>query len=204
MLKSVRTATWGVFVALAVLALPSAVRADAISVGDGWHSFSWAGGVGGTMSPGAFTFNAAGPVTVQVTDAYLVGDRFELFENNGGVMTSLGQTSASFGPQPLSPGGTPMSVTNPAAAWAGAFSKGSFNLSAGMHSLVLKTIAVNSSFDSGSAFLSVVDNSNGGVAGGGVGVAEAPEPGTLALAGLGFVGMAVARLRRRKAAAAAA
>ena len=177
MLESIRTVTLGVVMALAVLVTPSISLADAITVGDGWHQFSWKGGPNITQTESAFTFSGA--VTVNVTDAFVSGDRFQLYDNG----SLVGTTSQLNGTVPW--------TDNPDVAFAGLFSKGSFALGAGSHSLVLKNIQIPFNLDSGAAFLRVVGND------GGVGVASVPEPGTLALLGIGLTGLALNRVRRR-------
>ena len=179
MFESIRTVTLGVVLALAVLVTPSLSLADAINVGDGWHTFSWQGGPNVTQTESAFTFTSTGAVTVNVTDAYVSGDRFELRDN--GIL--VGTTSQLNGPAPW--------TDNPDVAFAGLFSKGSFTLGAGDHSLVLKDIQIPFNLDSGAAFLRVVDGD------GGVGVASVPEPGTLTLLGIGLTGLVLNRVRRR-------
>ena len=75
------------------------------------------------------------------------------------------------------------------------FSKGLFTLGAGAHSLLLTDFQHPDGFPGGSAFLRFDDAGNGG--GGSVASVGAPEPGTLALVGMGLVGLAVGRVRRR-------
>ena len=181
MRKSIRTVSLCVVLALTVLGMPSISRADAISVGDGWHSFSWTGGPNVTQTESAFTFTSGAAVTVKVTDAYISGDRFQLFDNG----SLVGTTSQLNGPTPW--------TDNPDVAFAGLFSKGAFTLGAGSHSLVLKNIQIPSGYDSGAGFFRV--DGNGGVVV--AGNPSAPEPGTLALVGMGLVGLALGRLRRR-------
>jgi hypothetical protein len=180
---SIRTVTLGVVLALAVLGMPSVASADPINVSDGWHKFSWLGGPNVSQSQSPFTFTSATAVTVQVTDAYVAGDRFELFDN----AASQGLTST---PNNLSQPWT----ADPSAAWLGTFSKGSFTLAAGSHSLVLKNVQIPNNIDSGAAYFRVLGPGDN------VGVSEvAPEPGTLALVGIGLAGFAVRRrLARRR------
>ena len=184
MRKSIRTGTLGVVLALAVLGMPSISLADPFSVGDGWHQFSWKGAPTATQAESAFTFTSAGAVTVKVTDAYVLGDRFQLYDK-GSLVGQTSQTNGS--PQPW--------TDNPNVAFAGLFSKGTFTLGAGTHSLILKTFQTPFGFDSGAGFLRFDAADNGG----GLGIASAsvPEPGTLALVGMGFASLVVGRFRRR-------
>lgn len=57
-----------------------------VPVDDTWQPFGF-GGVGSTVGP--FDFTSLVPVRLKVTDGYLIGDRFEIFDN----AVSLGQTS---------------------------------------------------------------------------------------------------------------
>ena len=183
MLESIRTVTLGVVLALAVLGMPSLSFADTIAVGDGWHQFSWTGGPNVTQIESAFTFHTDVFVKVNVTDAFVSGDRFQLSDNG----SLVGTTSQVNGVAPW--------TDNPDVAFAGLFSKGTFTLAPGDHSLILTNIQIPFNQDSGTAFLQLVEN---GVDGGGVvTAANAPEPGTLALLGIGLTGLALNRFRRR-------
>ena len=181
MRKSIWTGATGLVLALTVLGMPSISFANAINVGDGWHHFSWSGGPNVTQAESAFTFTSAAAVKVNVTDAFVSGDRFQLYDK-GSLIGTTSQIN-----------GITTWTDNPDTAFAGLFSKGTFTLGAGSHALVLKTIQIPSGLDSGTAFLRVV----GGGDGGGVGVASVPEPGTLVLVSMGLAGLAAGRFRRR-------
>jgi len=70
-------------------ALASAAYAGPIAVGEGWVEFGF-DDVGSPASGNPYTFTALGSVVLKVTDAFLSGDRFEVFVN----AVSAGETSA--------------------------------------------------------------------------------------------------------------
>lgn len=191
MRKSIRTVSLGVVLALTVLGMPSISYADMITVGGGWNSFSWTG-TNTSQVESAFTFTSAASVAVKVTDAYVPGDRFQLFDN-GKLIGTTSQLN----------GGSATWTDNPDTAFAsGKFSSGIFALGAGTHSLVLENIQSPTGYPGGSAFFRVDAGGNGG--GGSVSSVDTPEPGTLALVGLGVAGLAVRRRFRKSPEAAIA
>ncbi|HZP89109.1 MAG TPA: PEP-CTERM sorting domain-containing protein [Burkholderiales bacterium] len=117
-----------------------------------------------------WTFSTATPATLQVTDVFEAGDRFEVFDLGG----SLGLTSA---PGVADCGDDPaVCLTN------AAISSGSFLLGAGVHSLTIVPRLVNAG--GGTGYLIVL--------------AQVPEPATASLALL--VACAAAGFARRKSA----
>jgi hypothetical protein len=121
-----------------------------------------------------WTFSAAGLVELFVTDAFLSGDIFEVFDFG----VSVGTTSFA------STGATTCG-SDPVDCYADAnFSSGSFLLGAGDHSLTFSMVA--SPYGGGAAFFRV-DSIIAGV----------PEPSALALLGLGLVGLGFARQRKQ-------
>ena len=63
------------------LALPGTARADPITVNGGWQLFSWDNAPGTFNNGGPLTFSAAQLTRLTVTDAFLDGDRFQVFDN---------------------------------------------------------------------------------------------------------------------------
>ena len=170
------------------LSAASVAHADPISVGQ-WHTFGFDGTVGSALyscgnctngvnppstqipaAPWTFTLGASGG-TLVVTDAFLAGDQFEMFDFG----STLGLTSVPGG------GGCGNDITaclaNPNV------SKGSFLLGAGSHSI---TGILAASFSAGAGYLIVNEAVAPGV----------PEPATWALMIGGFA-LAGAAIRRR-------
>jgi hypothetical protein len=110
-----------------------------IIVGADWFTtpidppaFYWGSGAGAPNTEGGFTFNALGPVRVDVTDDFGHGDQFQVFDFGA----SLGVTSAV---PNLNDGGN--GGEGPVAAFADpTYSHGSFFLGAGAHSITIDTI----------------------------------------------------------------
>jgi hypothetical protein len=150
------------------------VRADRIEVGAGWAVFFWDQGTGAFNSEGPLTFRSASPVVVKVTDAFLVGDRFEVYDNN----VLLGATSRPVADGTNILGDADAAFANPK------FSRGAFRLGAGSHSLTVKLIEAAPGFSAGAGFLRVD---------------SVPEPGALALAALGAVAALGSCWRRQPA-----
>jgi hypothetical protein len=164
---------------LFTLALPRPAAADTIIPVDGtWQSFFWSGGPGVFNDSGAFTFSWPGTVKLTVTDSYVVGDRFEVYDSGNLIGTTSKPTL-----------GVPDEPNLDAGLADPNFSHGFFTLSAGSHSLTFKTIEVAPGFPGGGAGFKVQPSS--------VDTRQVPEPTGLALACLGGAGLAW-RLRRRK------
>jgi hypothetical protein len=117
-----------------------------------------------------WTFVApAGGSTLTVTDAFAIGDQFEILDFGAVIgMTSLPGGAGNCGDDPV------VCLTN------AAVSQGTFALAPGAHSLTI--VPLQSPFGGGAAYF-------------GVDVAAVPEPSTLALLALGLGALARARLR---------
>jgi len=149
-----------------------------ITVGAGWWettdsppAFSWDFNSGGWDKEGPFTFTWPTPTDVYLTDVYVKGDQFELFDFG----LSVGATSVvpiDFGAE-----------SDPEVAFADpTYSSGVFHLGAGTHSLRIKILV--DVVGQGRGYIKVEPAGQ-----------VIPEPGTIALVGLGLV--VVARARRR-------
>jgi len=118
----------------------------------------------------AWTFTAPAGALLTVTDAFLSGDQFEIFDFGIFVgMTSLPGQGIDCGDDPVVCLGTV------------GMSAGTFALAAGSHAITL--VPLLSPEGSGSGYLIVA--------------AAVAEPGSLALLGLGIVGLALVRRYRR-------
>ena len=173
----------------ALLALSAgSVLASPIATDGTWYTFGFGlatsaaySGVGATTSVNptsqvapdpAWTFT--GPATFQVLDEYFAGDRFEVFDSG----TSLGTTSA--------PGQSGSCLNDIACALADSnFSRGSFTLGIGSHSITINVIQNATDTSRGAAVFSATATPP----------ASTPEPGTLLILGGGLC--AAALLRRR-------
>jgi hypothetical protein len=165
-----------------VLGLPATVRADPILVGAGWTAFSWTKGPGVFNDEGPFSFTTTTPATLKVTDAFLDGDRFEVYNDK----TLIGTCSK--------PTDTGTFVGDPDQAFLDPhFSHGTWTLNPGSYALRFKTIEIASGAPDGEAFFRV----DGG---GGGGTGNVPEPGSLALAAFGALGLACRAWKRRRGA----
>lgn len=159
---------------LAGLMTCTAAHATPIVVGSGWNNFNWEGGVGSTSD--TFTFTASGPTVLKITDAYLDGDRFAVYDNG----TLLDDTSVGVD-NGASTSDADTAYSDP--RW----SSGLFDLGAGSHSLLFDTIAICTGCESGGGGYFRIDATT-----------SVPEPGTLGLFGMGFAGLVAVGLMRRK------
>lgn len=155
--------------ALSALA-PTASHADvAITVDGGWYEFYF-NDVGSSFEEGAFTFTLTDSALLRVTDAWLAGDQFEVF--------NFGQ---SLGATPLVAANINLNVNDDydAAFASPGFSHGSWLLGPGTYSITGTTLV--SPFGGGGGAISLVS--------------AVPEPSTLmlALTGLALAGVASRR-----------
>lgn len=173
--------------ALAVV-MPTMASATVLNLDAGWTRFAF-GGVGSAWSA-PFTFNIASGTSAYfvVTDAYCAGDRFS-FSVNG---VNMGMTSLPYYNGTCLDGTT--RTENPSVALAGIgnvnWSEGQLLLGAGDYTITGTTIT--SPWGSGDAFAQLSSQPLTDIPIGG----SVPEPTTLALIALGFVGFGLNRRRK--------
>lgn len=150
--------------ALAMVGGPSA-KAGPLVVDGGWTGFTF-GGVGSPASENTMTFTAVTDVLLKITDAFLFGDIFSVvIDGAPAVLTSIP--------------GSGTETSDPDAAFdVEPYSKFSIVLAAGAHTVDI--FADTSPFGSGGAFVEVE-------------TARVPVPATLALLGLGLLGLGWSR-----------
>jgi hypothetical protein len=150
-----------------------------LTVGADWYptpvdtppAFYWGGGDDALNLEGPFTFNALGPVRLDVTDDFSKGDRFEVYDFGVSIgLTSLVPTVAGseVGPEPA--------FNDPT------YSSGSFILGAGPHSITL--LVVQNPFDGGRGYLRAMP--------------VVPEPHAVALGTLALSALLLKRRHRRR------
>lgn len=165
--------------ATALLLVGGSALATPITTDGQWYEFQF-GGTGSfatactgcaagvnSVFVGAPAWTFSGPTLFTVTDAFAIGDIFEVFDNS----VSLGLTSA--------PGAGPSACASndPTCILAeGIFSNRSFALADGDHSITIRMAA--SPFGGGAAFFRAT---------------SVPEPVSLALFGLGILALAFVR-----------
>jgi hypothetical protein len=156
--------------------------AEEIVPDGGWRSFGWFNAPNTFNIEGPFTFTEAKTVQLKVTDAFINGDRFAVYDSG----TLVGTTS-----KPGTSGKA--NTSDPDVAFQDpAYSSGTFWLTAGQHSITIKTTEVADGWTHGVGFLRV-DN-----------VHNTPEPTSFLLAALGLaalVGWCALRRRRPPVAA---
>jgi len=121
----------------------------AITVDGGWTIFTWLSGPGVFNTEGAFTYSSTGYTDVVVTDAFIDGDQFEVYDN--GVL--IGTTSV-----PLDTGAA---QADPDLAFADpGWSSGVFTVPPGNHSITILIILTATGFPDGGAYLQITQAAN--------------------------------------------
>jgi len=144
----------------------SVVNDPPIAIGAGWSAttavppaFFWSGTIPVLSVSGPFTFTSTGVVRVDVTDDFLKGDQFNVYDNAVLVGTTslvaVDDTSSDVGPD--------------AAFIDPTYSSGSFFLGPGSHSIDIE--AIGNSFSGGRGYIRVVQV-------GGIGDIKEPTPFT--------------------------
>jgi hypothetical protein len=126
-----------------LLGRPCPARADNITVDGGWQSFSWTNAPGTMNTEGPLSYTSAQQTKLTVTDAFLDGDRFQVFDKD----MPLGLTS------PATDDGTQIGDKASAALSNPKFSSGSFLLSPGSHSITIKIVGTAVGHSMGTGFL---------------------------------------------------
>lgn len=165
-----------IFCATAAVALAATpANATTLILDAGWAYFDF-DGVGSSFDQ-TFDFTLAGPGFLNLTDAFAVGDIFELTING----IAQGNTST--------PGAGPSLGGDADAAFnSGYYSRGSYALGAGSYNV--SGVATASPFGSGGAYIQLAST---GLAG------AVPEPATWAFMIFGFGAIGGAMRLRRKA-----
>jgi hypothetical protein len=110
-----------------------------ITVDGGWDTFSWNTAVSPWATEQPFTFTISGAGVLQVTDAFLDGDQFRIYDNG----TPIGLTSV--------PTDTGAFQSDPDLAYADpSWSSGEFAMADGDHSITIEVVA---GYPSGGAYL---------------------------------------------------
>jgi hypothetical protein len=159
---------------------------SAISVGN-WYDDQWNGTVGTAVTddtaytgslltvvldPGTPPWTFSGPAILVVTDLYVDGDQFEVFDND----VEVGTTST-----PVNDGTT--CGDDPVGCTGSDWSHGTFVFGAGSHSITMTVIAEGTGNTSGNGAFELT---------------SVPEPASFGLMGLGCLGLVLGRRRFRR------
>jgi hypothetical protein len=151
-----------VVVVMAVAFAAVSATAAVLPVSTSWSTFNWNGGPGVMATP-SFDLTTGGLTTVQVTDAYVVGDQFEVYVDG---LLKLTTNSVPYDPVWTDSGDV---------AWADPhFSKGWFDLGAGDYLIEVKTIA---GMNNGTGYIRAIQGE------------AVPEPMSLVLGAMGLAAM---------------
>ena len=164
--------------ALSLATSASAIALDPVADLGTWQKFFF-GGVGSSSSDN-YTFTLTDTLSFYVTDAYQIGDVFDVYD--GAILIGSTNFVAMDASEPISPLGD-QALTQQAYD-SGLYSVGEFVLGAGIYDMSMITAV--SPFGSGGAYVKL-DTST-----------AIPEPGTMLLLGTGLIGLAYSRRKLNK------
>jgi hypothetical protein len=156
---------FGLLAVVAMVVAFAAVSATAatLPVSTNWSTFNWSSGPG-VMAIPSFDLTTGGLTTIQVTDAYITGDQFEVYVD--GLLKLTTNSVREMGGSYAASGDD---------AWPDArYSKGWFDLGAGDYVIEIKNIA---GYTSGDGYIRAIQGE------------AVPEPMSLVLGAMGLAAM---------------
>jgi hypothetical protein len=158
--------------------------ADAVGCGDSGTCSVTQNPVADRTNTVPWTFSLLNGGSILVLDLGDVGDRFQVFDNAGSGIVSLGLTTDVPNPATTNPCGGSGVLDITCSLGNSAYSRGTFALGSGAHSITIDVVRNAGTTIFGQAVFQVTASPSG-----------VPEPGTLLLMGTGLVGLVY--LKRR-------